>query len=37
MNQERNLADARLLMYWATRITLGNALKMLGLKPLERM
>ncbi|RIB03941.1 hypothetical protein C2G38_2223679 [Gigaspora rosea] len=37
MGAERHLAEARLFMYWATRITLGNALKLLGLKPLERM
>ncbi|RHZ77586.1 hypothetical protein Glove_174g131 [Diversispora epigaea] len=37
MGTERQLAEARLLMYWAARITLGNALKLLGLKPLERM
>ncbi|CAJ0842327.1 15277_t:CDS:2 [Entrophospora sp. SA101] len=37
VGKEHELAEARLLMYWATRITLGNALKLLGLKPLERM
>ena len=37
VGQVRKIADARLLMYWASRITLGNALKLLGLKPLERM
>ncbi|KAL7321066.1 arginyl-tRNA synthetase [Mucor circinelloides] len=31
------IADARLLMYWSARITLGNAMRMLGLRPLERM
>ncbi|KAI8367207.1 hypothetical protein EDC96DRAFT_507292 [Choanephora cucurbitarum] len=31
------VADARLLMYWSARITLGNAMRMLGLRPLERM
>ncbi|CAG8736920.1 13120_t:CDS:2, partial [Acaulospora morrowiae] len=36
MGVESQLAEARLLMFWATRITLGNALKLLGLKPLER-
>ncbi|CAB5172559.1 uncharacterized protein OCT59_005222 [Rhizophagus irregularis] len=35
--KEHKVAEARLLMYWASRITLGNALKLLGLKPLERM
>ncbi|CAG8557793.1 2075_t:CDS:2 [Acaulospora colombiana] len=37
MGVESQLAEARLLMFWATRITLGNALKLLGLRPLERM
>ncbi|CAG8438745.1 8724_t:CDS:2 [Ambispora leptoticha] len=37
MGAEREIAEARLLMYWASRITLGNSLKLLGLKPLERM
>ncbi|CAG8448528.1 6657_t:CDS:2 [Ambispora gerdemannii] len=37
MGAEREVAEARLLMYWASRITLGNSLKLLGLKPLERM
>ena len=31
------LADARLLMYYCARVTLGNAMRLLGLKPLERM
>ncbi|OBZ62850.1 Arginine--tRNA ligase, cytoplasmic, partial [Choanephora cucurbitarum] len=31
------VADARLLMYWSARVTLGNAMRMLGLRPLERM
>ncbi|KAI8090092.1 uncharacterized protein B0P05DRAFT_577646 [Gilbertella persicaria] len=34
---EPAVADARLLMYWSARITLGNAMRMLGLRPLERM
>ncbi|RIA91747.1 Arginyl-tRNA synthetase [Glomus cerebriforme] len=37
LGQEHKIAEARLLMYWACRITLGNALKLLGLTPLERM
>jgi len=37
VGQERKVAEARLLMYWASRITLGNSLRLLGLKPLERM
>lgn len=31
------VADARLLMYWCARVTLGNAMRLLGLRPLERM
>ncbi|KAI9499695.1 hypothetical protein BDB00DRAFT_795158 [Zychaea mexicana] len=31
------VADARLLMYYCARVTLGNAMRLLGLKPLERM
>ncbi|KAG1638433.1 hypothetical protein G6F44_008838 [Rhizopus delemar] len=34
---EPAVADARLLMYWSARTTLGNAMRMLGLRPLERM
>jgi arginyl-tRNA synthetase len=37
LNQDKSIADARLLMYWAARITLGNAMRLLGLRPLERM
>lgn len=36
-DREFEVAHARLAMYKATRITLGNALKMIGLRPLERM
>lgn len=36
-NQEEKIADARVALYCAARITLGNLLKLLGLKPLERM
>lgn len=32
-----DVADARLYMYWAARTTLGNAMRLLGLRPLERM
>lgn len=32
-----DVADARLLMYWCARVTLGNAMRLLGLRPLERM
>ncbi|KAI8083034.1 uncharacterized protein BX664DRAFT_284905 [Halteromyces radiatus] len=34
---EPEVADARLLMYWCARVTLGNAMRLLGLRPLERM
>ncbi|ORZ26210.1 hypothetical protein BCR42DRAFT_364889 [Absidia repens] len=34
---EPAVADARLLMYWCARVTLGNAMRLLGLRPLERM
>ncbi|KAF7730865.1 hypothetical protein EC973_001383 [Apophysomyces ossiformis] len=34
---EPDVADARLLMYWSARVTLGNAMRLLGLRPLERM
>ncbi|KAL2916540.1 arginyl-tRNA synthetase [Polyrhizophydium stewartii] len=35
--QAKPLAHARLALYVAARITLGNALRLLGLKPLTRM
>ncbi|KAI8071056.1 hypothetical protein BC940DRAFT_295151 [Gongronella butleri] len=31
------VAEARLLMYYAARVTLGNAMRLLGLRPMERM
>ncbi|KAJ1979337.1 arginyl-tRNA synthetase, partial [Dimargaris verticillata] len=34
---EKDVAQARLLLYWAARVTLGNALRLVGLRPLERM
>jgi arginyl-tRNA synthetase len=37
MGQEAELARARLALYTAARITLGNGLRLLGLVPLERM
>jgi len=37
VGREKNLAEARLLVYWAARVTLGNGLRILGLIPLERM
>jgi arginyl-tRNA synthetase len=37
VGREKNVAEPRLLMYWSARITIGNGLRMLGIKPLERM
>lgn len=37
MNQEKELALARVALYTAARITLGNGLRLIGLKPLDRM
>ncbi|KAJ1553630.1 hypothetical protein HK405_007368 [Cladochytrium tenue] len=37
MNQPHEIAIARLAMFKAARITLGNALRSLGIRPLERM
>ncbi|GJJ72550.1 arginyl-tRNA synthetase [Entomortierella parvispora] len=37
MGAEKNKAEARLFMYWSARITLGNAMRLLNLKPQERM
>ncbi|KAJ3093598.1 hypothetical protein HK100_006533 [Physocladia obscura] len=37
MNQPQEIAAARLALYKAARITLGNALRALGIVPLERM
>ncbi|ORY01529.1 arginyl-tRNA synthetase [Basidiobolus meristosporus CBS 931.73] len=34
---EKETAEARLALYQAARITLGNSLRLIGLKPLERM
>ncbi|KAF9407692.1 Arginyl-tRNA synthetase [Podila epigama] len=34
---DRDLAEARLLLLWAARTTLGNGMQILGLEPLERM
>jgi len=34
---EKNLAEARLLIFWAAKISLASGLKILGLTPLERM
>ncbi|KAL1914901.1 uncharacterized protein VTP21DRAFT_7817 [Calcarisporiella thermophila] len=35
--QERPLAEARLLLYYCARLTLGNAMRLVGMRPLERM
>ncbi|KAG0249510.1 hypothetical protein BG011_009225 [Mortierella polycephala] len=37
MGAEKELAEARLFMYWSARMTLGNAMRLLNLKPQERM
>ncbi|KAG5460118.1 MAG: hypothetical protein BJ554DRAFT_7875 [Olpidium bornovanus] len=36
-NQPRELAHARACLYQAACVTLGNAMRMIGLKPLQRM
>jgi arginyl-tRNA synthetase len=36
-NQPDEIKKARVLFYWAARVTLGNALRLIGLRPLERM
>mmetsp|Transcript_10884 Transcript_10884/g.14957 ORF Transcript_10884/g.14957 Transcript_10884/m.14957 type:complete len:254 (+) Transcript_10884:1-762(+) len=33
----KEVMDARMLLFWAARMTLGNALRILGLVPLEKM
>jgi len=35
--EERQLAEARLFMFWCSRVTLGNGMRLLGLNPVERM
>jgi len=37
LGREHALAEARMLLFWAARVTLDNGLKILGLRPLERM
>lgn len=37
VGSEKKLAEARLYLFHCARVTLGNGLKILGLKPLERM
>ncbi|KAG0367194.1 arginyl-tRNA synthetase [Gamsiella multidivaricata] len=34
---QHDLAEARMLLLWAARVTLGNGMRILGLEPLERM
>lgn len=34
---EKELAEARFLLLWCARVTLGNGMRILGLEPLERM
>ena len=36
-DQEQNLAQARLLLLWAVKVVLANGLRLLGLRPLEKM
>jgi len=36
-DREHSLAEARMTLFWAARITLGKGLRILGLVPLERM
>ncbi|ORZ29794.1 arginyl-tRNA synthetase [Catenaria anguillulae PL171] len=37
VGREENVKKARMLLYWSTRVVLGNGLKLIGLRPLERM
>ncbi|KAF9578419.1 hypothetical protein BGW38_005780 [Lunasporangiospora selenospora] len=37
MGAAKDVAEARLFMYWSARQTLGNAIRLLNLKPQERM
>lgn len=37
MGREQDVAEARMLLFWAARKTLENGLKILGLAPLQRM
>jgi arginyl-tRNA synthetase len=37
MGREQDVAEARMLLFWAARKTLENGLKILGLSPLQRM
>jgi arginyl-tRNA synthetase len=35
--EEKELAQARLLMFWSARIVLNSGMKLLGLSPVEKM
>lgn len=35
--REAKIAEARMALFWAARVTLGNGLRLIGLIPLERM
>jgi arginyl-tRNA synthetase len=35
--RETKIAEARMALFWAARVTLGNGLRLIGLVPLERM
>ncbi|KAG0086106.1 Arginyl-tRNA synthetase [Podila epicladia] len=37
MGAAKEVAEARLFMYWSARVTLGNAMRLLNLKPQDRM
>lgn len=35
--EDQSTAEARLLLFWAAKTTLGNGLKLVGINPLNRM
>ena len=37
MGREKEVAEARFWLYWSVRVVVGNGMRLLGLKPLERM
>lgn len=37
MGREKEVAEARFWLYWCCRVVVGNGMRLLGLKPLERM